>query len=693
VKHSESLPLVTTIEERCRVCYTCVRECPAKAIRIAEGQAQVLTERCIGCGNCVRVCSQGAKQVLSGVARVRALLADDAPVAAMIAPSFPAEFPDVPAERFAGMLRALGFDRVHEVAFGADLVARKYREILSGEGRQRLIATTCPAIIGFVEKYHPQLVSALAPVVSPMIAMARVLRELAGPELRIVFVGPCIAKKTEASSELVPDELDGVLTFEELEAMLAEDGIDPARAEPSDFDPPHAAEGAVFPVSHGMLETARIGEEILEGRVVATSGGTNFIQAIREFESGDLDAELLEILCCDGCIMGAGMTTQAPLFSRRSRVAQYARRRLAAFDRGAWEAAMDRFAEIDLSRPFSRNDQRIPVPSKEEIQEILSRMGKETPQDELNCGACGYTTCVEHAIAIYKGLAEPEMCLPYTIEQLRETVGNLAERTHELADTREALIQSEKLASMGQLAAGIAHEVNNPLGVVLMYAHLLADEFAEDPRLQGDLSMIAEQADRCKRIVSGLLHFARQNKVIREPTNVRELVNQALRGIRAPEGITVETTHALSGEVAELDRDQVIQVLTNLVTNAIDAMGEEGTLTVRTEDEPETVRVIVADTGTGIPKETLAKIFDPFFTTKQIGFGTGLGLAVTYGIVKMHKGDITVTSNADPDAGPTGTTFTILLPRREADGAPPDAAGALAAGMEEQPPLGESTQT
>jgi len=139
-------------------------------------------------------------------------------------------------------------------------------------------------------------------------------------------------------------------------------------------------------------------------------------------------------------------------------------------------------------------------------------MGKSAAVDELNCGACGYNTCREHALAIWKGLAESEMCLPYTIEQLHKTIDDLANSNNRLASTQEALMQSEKLASMGQLAAGVAHEINNPLGVVLMYAHLILDKYGDHTALKDDLHLIAEQADRCKKIVSGLLNFARRTR-------------------------------------------------------------------------------------------------------------------------------------------------------------------------------------
>jgi signal transduction histidine kinase len=618
----------------------------------------VLPERCIGCGNCVCVCSQRAKRVARSVETVEALLAGAEPVAACVAPSFAAEFAECEAGRLVGMLRALGFAMVTEVGFGADLVADRYRRLVRAGDDRRYIATTCPAVVAYVERYHPNLVASLAPIVSPMVAQARALRRLHGEALRVVFIGPCIAKKGESRGPDVAGDVDAVLTFAELREMFGTRSLLPASVEDSEFDPPRPGPGALFPIGGGLLQAADIPEDLLTGEVIAADGRTGFVEAIKEFEAGDLSPGLLEVLACSGCIMGPGMGGQLPLFGRRARVSQYVRARMATLNRQRWREDMKRFADLDLSRSFQTDDQRFPAPSAEELAAIMGRMGKYRPEDELNCGACGYDTCREHAMAIHRGLADSETCLPYSIERLRES-------RDELARTQEALLQSEKLASMGQLAAGIAHELNNPLGVVLMYAHILQEDYGgNDPALTDDLQMLSEQADRCKRIVAGLLHFARQDRVELRPVDLREAVEHALKAAPAPEGIEVRVEHALEDETAELDPDQVVQVLVNLATNAYAAMPRGGTLTLETSGDEATVRVRVTDTGVGIRKEILSKVFEPFFTTKTIGKGTGLGLAVAYGIVKMHRGDIRVASNADPAAGPTGTTFTVTFPRQ-----------------------------
>jgi len=196
-----------------------------------------------------------------------------------------------------------------------------------------------------------------------------------------------------------------------------------------------------------------------------------------------------------------------------------------------WQESIAEFEGMDLSVNFYPRDRRYPLPKKEEIEEVLLSMGKSKPEDHLNCGACGYHTCYEHAIAILEGLAEIEMCLPYTIEELHHSVKELNLSNEKLAKARQALKQSEKLASMGQLSAGIAHELNNPLGVITMYANILLEESPENAPIRKDLQLIVEQTDRCKKIVGGLLNFARKNQVKKTDTHMEDFCKKSLLSI------------------------------------------------------------------------------------------------------------------------------------------------------------------
>ncbi len=650
--------LLITLKDRCRVCYTCVRECPAKAIKIINGQAEVLIQRCIGCGNCTRVCSQGAKVYSRSGMQVADLIESPGQVAALVAPSFPAEFTEIDDyRRFVGMMRKIGFDNVFEVGFGADLVALEYKKILEEKGEKRYISSDCPAIVNYIRKYHPELIPSLAGIVSPMVAMSRVVKKKLGNDVRIVFCGPCIAKKDESQ------EVDEVLTFAEVREIVKERGIDIKNVTPSDFDPPEAGKGAVFPISRGLLQTVDIKDNAFEGNIIVAEGRADFQEAIKEFEAGLISGQHLELLCCEGCIMGPGMSEGGKHYARRSFVSNYVREKIKKFDMTRWENDIREYSTIDLRSEFISDDQRLPTPSVGEIRKELEKMGKVDARDFLNCGACGYESCEEHAIAIIEGLAEIEMCLPMTIDKLHNSINDLAVTNEKLVSVQQALKQSEKLASMGQLSAGIAHELNNPLGVVIMYSNILLDELPKNAESYSDLKLIVEQANRCKKIVGGLLNFARKNQVNPTEVKLERIVRHALDAIIIPENIEVEfDLDGMGHPTAMLDSEQIIQALTNLIKNAVEAMPQGGKLTISIKEENGNVEFRIIDTGTGICEEDRDKIFEPFYTTKGIGKGTGLGLATTYGIVKMHNGQISVDSNTDPEKGETGTKFIVKLP-------------------------------
>ena len=652
--------LVFTVKDRCKVCYTCVRECPVKAIKIINGQAEVIATRCIGCGNCTRVCSQNAKVFLDNTKDATEVLSGNAIKVACLAPSFPAEFTEIGDYKILiGMMKKLGFNFVVEVAFGADLVANEYKKVLDDKDAPHSISSDCPAIVYYVKHYFPELVHSLAPIVSPMVATARVVKDIYGEEAKTVFIGPCIAKKNEST------EIDVVLTFNELRKLFKQAGITPDNVEPSDFDGPKGNKAAIFPVTRGKLHSVNKSDDICEENIIVASGRVNFREAIREFNEELNQSQHLELLCCEGCIMGPGMTEGGHPFTKTSNIRNYVREKLAHLDTEKWKTDFNKYKDCDYTSVFTSADRRIPLPSKEEIDKEMLKMGKFSAQDQLNCGACGYDTCIDHAIAIIEGLAETEMCLPFTIEKLHKSVKDLNVSNEKLASAQQTLRQTEKLATMGQLSAGIAHELNNPLGVITMYSNILLDEASENNPIRSDLKLIAEQADRCKKIVGGLLNFARKNQVNYTETDMDEFVKHSIESIIAPENVTIRFESALVDKMVEIDTDQWMQVLTNIEKNAVEAMPESGgLLKISLKGDENDIEFLIKDTGTGISEENMDKIFTPFFTTKPIGKGTGLGLPLIYGIVKMHRGQINIKSNADAAKGATGTTFKIKIPRK-----------------------------
>ena len=247
-------------------------------------------------------------------------------------------------------------------------------------------------------------------------------------------------------------------------------------------------------------------------------------------------------------------------------------------------------------------------------------------------------------------------------------VGDLQRQMEQLKAAQSKLVHAAKLAAVGELAAGVAHELNNPLTSVLGFSELLLHNPAVDGPIQHDMGIIAREARRARDIVHNLLDFARQNKPQRLPTGVNQILRQTLDLIRQhieKSGVAIAEDYAPDLGLLTLDIGQMKQVFLNLITNAIHAMPKGGSLSLRTARVGDEVAVSVSDTGVGIPPDMLDHIFEPFFTTKEVGQGTGLGLSISLGIVQEHGGRITVESRVGepaPDGQPGGSTFTVWLP-------------------------------
>ncbi|MDQ7816071.1 MAG: [Fe-Fe] hydrogenase large subunit C-terminal domain-containing protein [Melioribacteraceae bacterium] len=649
--------IVTTIAQRCKRCYSCIRECPAKAIMVINGQAVVIEERCISCGHCVKVCSQNAKQILSDIETVIHDLIPTGNTIAMLAPSFPASFPEN-YSKVSSALRQIGFKIVTETAFGADLISKHYSEYAQGNEDRTIISSACPAVFNWIEKYFVDIVPNIAKVVSPMIAMGRYLKKNFGEDTKVVFIGPCVAKKSEYKDSSVSDAVDAVLTFKELKQIFEYYKIDMDQLPESDLDPPHAFLGKSFPLTGGLLKTANISGDILEKEIIVVEGKERVEEIIHEIADKKIKSKFIDILFCEGCINGPAIDSDLNFYSRREKVINFINENINSFDKHEWKGTLYNSRDLNLSRNFHDKNQRRPMPSEEEIKEILSRTNKFTKSDELNCGSCGYPNCREYAVAIAKNLAEDDMCLPFLIEKLESAY-------KELKETQEQLHSAEKLASIGQLAAGVAHEINNPLGSIMLYASMLKrkiEKCNEDPQSKEDLMLIIDEAKRCKNIVANLLNFARQGKLRIAQVNILELISGITKMLKvnpAFREINFQFDNRVDSFEIYGDSDQLKQVFLNIITNACEAMesSETKTLTVIISKVNDSIDIEVNDTGSGIPQENIGKIFTPFFTTKKMGKGTGLGLAITYGIVKMHKGEIKVNSILGK-----GTCFIISLP-------------------------------
>ena len=408
---------------KCRHCYKCVRNCEIKAISVLGGRAEIMEDHCILCGRCLAVCPQEAKTMTSELNQVRSMIRRGERVAAQLAPSYLGLLPFRQIGQIRSALRKLGFVDVFETAEGAAAVTDSYLKLIEEGGMDNIITTCCPAVNDLIEMYHPSLVPALAPVVSPMIASGRIIKSKLGADTRVVFIGPCIAKRKEARDPRHADAVDAVISFHDLNFWLEEENvrIEDCEDEPFPFNP---AVNRLYPVAGGVLTSVRasLDERAQNGyRQLYVHGLHNCIELCKDLEAGSIHNCIIEMNICDnGCIKGPAVMEKGVYpYKIKLEIEEEVRPEAAA------EADVRRSTEgVVLDKRFRDRSLDELQPSEEQIRAILAKTGKHSPADELNCGACGYPSCREKAIAVFQGKAELEMCIPYLTAQA-ESMANL----------------------------------------------------------------------------------------------------------------------------------------------------------------------------------------------------------------------------------------------------------------------------
>ena len=420
--------LIKTIKDRCHECYACVRNCPVKALRVKDGQAEVIADRCIHCGDCVRVCSQGAKKVRDYQSDVIDMIKSGQQVVVGLAPSFPSFNPDFTLEYWLNYLYALGFGRVYEVAWGAQIIIKEYKKLLKNK-QDLLISTPCPVVVKLINKYYPELTANLAPIASPMLALKRYIEQVEGPETQLVLVGPCQAKK----GEFAEVENCTVLTFSEVMELgarsqinLTEQKVDTAYhlgREPIDS-------ARRLPLTGGLIKSITNKCDFFPEGYILVEGQQKVFDLLNSISRGEIRPKFVDILFCEGCINGIDLS-HANYFKKEYAVNGFINKR----DYGT-AGQVSYFpkiaAEIDCTVKFNSDSKILPEPTAGEIWTILNQTDKFREEDLLNCGACGYNSCREKAIAVYQGLAEVEMCLPYLLSEKRSELKQIQALNREL---------------------------------------------------------------------------------------------------------------------------------------------------------------------------------------------------------------------------------------------------------------------
>ena len=388
-------------KSNCKNCYKCIRHCPVKSIRFSAGQAHIIDDECILCGHCFVVCPQDAKQIVDETEKVKVLIGSGEPVIMSLAPSFIANYEGVGIEAMREAAKKLGFHDVEETAIGATMVKREYDRMLKEENKDIVISSCCHSVNLLIRKYYPEQLPYLADVVSPMVAHCMdIKRRIAGA--KTVFVGPCVAKKDEGAE--YEQAVDAVLTFEELTCWFEEEGIELKH----EVAPDDESLARFFPTTGGILKT--MAQDSPEYTYMALDGVEACMAALDDIAEGKIHKCFIEMSACAGsCIAGPVMEKY-----RRNPVKDYV---AVATYAGTRDFAVDQPDIPVMKHFFTPIDHQKRMPSNYEIVEILRKMGKFKPSDELNCGSCGYDTCREKAVAIYQGKADISMCLPFLKEK------------------------------------------------------------------------------------------------------------------------------------------------------------------------------------------------------------------------------------------------------------------------------------
>jgi diguanylate cyclase (GGDEF)-like protein len=465
----------------CTSCWSCVRHCPARAIAIVDGLPTILPERCVECGVCVLSCGNSGYLVRDDLPVVLELLESGRPVVAVLASEYVAALHPLTFTEIERQLEDIGFAAVEDTVLGEELVAVAYEQAQARmESTLPQLRSTCPVAVSWVSRFYPQLVETLVPVVPPYIAQARLIKAIYSEDVAVVYVSPCWARKTEVADSVFAGAVDVAIGFDELKRLFAQR---PLRLSAPGLKPftarrPHAAKELSLTDGFPRRVLADCGVFVSD---LATVRGIGEIDRLLSgIVRGETAPAIVDMLFCEGCIDGPAVNRELSVFAKRNIVVlQREQQPSPAIDSRSFLSALP---TIDLWRAFEARPALAAVPTTEEVDAVLLAGEFASRDDVVDCGACGYTTCVEHAISIWRGHSTWELCFPLQRKQM-------AREREEL--TRTALI--DPLTGLGNRR---------------LFDARLAEEVARSRRHDEPLSLIMIDLDRFKDINDNYGHVA-----------------------------------------------------------------------------------------------------------------------------------------------------------------------------------------
>lgn len=398
-------------QKKCDECYKCLRVCPTKAIVFTDNKRAIVNELCIKCGLCQASCPQSALSIQNDLYKVKKHMKLGKKMVVSLAPSYAGAFHLDDPKKIVTALRFLGFHWIEETSVAAEFVSQTYETYIAENPKKNILTTCCPSANYLVQYYYPELLNYMLPVVSPMIAHGKMLKEKFGDDCYVVFIGPCLAKKAEA--EAFSGAIDAVMTFNELLDWFNEMSLDVATLDIGRFDAEPTIRGMAYPMGGSLFQNDRVTPINHQYEIIRIDGIDRCKDLLNTLKDNRVENYCIEMNICHGsCVNGPDMPHDGQTaFERTVRMTRYLKDHT---DQTTLDEILQTQGEqIKLCRTFKNKKTNLKVPSQEEIRHILAQIEKYSEKDYLNCGSCGYDTCVDKAIAVYNDLSKPHMCLPY----------------------------------------------------------------------------------------------------------------------------------------------------------------------------------------------------------------------------------------------------------------------------------------
>ena len=698
---AKSLPVVINVDkDKCVNCHACIAVCPVKVCNDGSGAyVNPHADSCIGCGRCLVACTHKARYFTDDFLPFIQAVAQGEKLVAVVAPSVVSNFPE-DYLRLNGWLKSLGLSAVFDVSFGAELCAKTYASYIRRCSPQVVISQPCPAIVSYIEVYHPELLQYLAPVDSPMVHTMKMVRKFFPQyaDHKIVVISPCPAKKRE---QVETGFGDYNVTYASIGEHLWATGTILSDFPEADYETPTPETAVLFPQPRGLVQTLErwlpgVGEQTrtIEGQDAVYAYLATLPEMIRNHPA-TVPLVIDCLSCRNGCNCGPAAIASSKeidaveFFTKKRNhdLHEQKNKQIGVRNLDVERLLFDYWSEDLYVREYVNlaENNRLRYPSSEDQNAILVSMHKYSKQDQYNCCSCGYGTCLDMCVAIFNGLNRPENCHHYLAKEREITQQKLTdyqdhlektieERTIDLKVANNQLTEAKCAAESANQAkseflANISHELRTPLHGILSYTKFglqgadtsdrdeLRDFFQNVDHCAGTLLDLVNDLLDLSKLEAGRMSFEIQSVDV---NNVVDMVIDEFRSLCAVQNVTISYQQPEEAIIAHIDPTRIQQVVRNLLGNAIKFTPSAGNIAVQLQPMEKSMLLSVRDHGPGIPPDELDAVFDKFFQsskTKSKNGGTGLGLAICREIVDGHKGQIWAENNEG-----AGCTFFCELP-------------------------------